>query len=162
MRIGANLPERLWPETIRAAAYIHNRTPLKKLGWITPFERVTGNRPNLSHLKAYGCKAYSLRKDLPRTYKLAERAFIGYLVGYDSTNIFRIWIPSQDKVIRTRDVTFDKNSFFDPLETNISKALGKEIIKTLNTPALPSIYGLMPQEEPESSTLNQHNQTTNQ
>ncbi|EKG09277.1 Integrase catalytic core [Macrophomina phaseolina MS6] len=126
MRIGANLPGRLWPETIRAAAYIHNRTPLKKLGWITPFEKVTGNKPNLSHLKAYGCKAYSLRKDLPRTYKLAERAFIGYLVGYDSTNIFRIWIPSQDKVIRTRDVTFNETSFYDPTETDIGKILGKE------------------------------------
>ncbi|EKG18601.1 Integrase catalytic core [Macrophomina phaseolina MS6] len=152
MRIGANLPERLRPETIRAAAYIHNRTPIKKLVWTTPFEKITGNKPNLSHLKAYGCKAYSLRKDLPRTHKLAERAFIGYLVGYDSTNIFCIWIPSQDKVIRTRDVTFDKTSFYDPTETNIGKILGKEVIETLNAPNLPSIYGLMPQEESESSS----------
>ena len=36
-----------------------------------------------------------------------------YLVGYDSTNIFRIWIPHQGKVISTRDVIFDENTFFD-------------------------------------------------
>ncbi|KAF4308842.1 Integrase catalytic core [Botryosphaeria dothidea] len=31
MRIGANLPKRLWPETVLAATYIHNRTPSKVL-----------------------------------------------------------------------------------------------------------------------------------
>ncbi|KAM4059763.1 reverse transcriptase (RNA-dependent DNA polymerase) [Hirsutella rhossiliensis] len=45
--------------------------------------------------------------------KLDPRAFVGYLVGYNSTNIFRIWIPLLRKVISTRDVIFDEFSFFD-------------------------------------------------
>src|SRR5437667_7736299 len=45
--------------------------------------------------------------------KLDPRAYIRYLVRYDSTNIFRIWIPHQGKVISTRDVLFDKHTFFN-------------------------------------------------
>jgi hypothetical protein len=48
---------------------------------------------------------------------------IGYLVGYDSSNIYRIWIPSQIRVIRTKDVTFDHNRFYDPVELDIGHLL---------------------------------------
>jgi len=44
----------------------------------------------------YGCKAYPLRQLIPRLQKLEPRAHIGYLIRYDSTNIFQIWIPSLD------------------------------------------------------------------
>ncbi|KAM4066309.1 hypothetical protein HRG_012086 [Hirsutella rhossiliensis] len=50
--------------------------------------------------------------------KLDPRAFVGYLVGYNSTNIFRIWIPLLRKVISTRDVIFDESSFFDGKRIN--------------------------------------------
>jgi len=52
-----------------------------------------------------------LKKNKKR--KLDPRAYIGYLVGYDSTNIFRIWIPHKGKVISTRGVLFDEHTFFD-------------------------------------------------
>jgi hypothetical protein len=45
--------------------------------------------------------------------KLNPRAHIGYLVGYDSTNIFRVWIPHKGIVISTRDVIFDESTFFE-------------------------------------------------
>lgn len=90
LRVGANLPDRLWPETVQAAVYIFNRTPSRRLGWRTPFELLHGKKPNVSHLRMYGCKAYALDKHIPRTEKLKERALVGYLVGYDSTNIYRI------------------------------------------------------------------------
>ena len=48
-----------------------------------------------------------------KEWKLNPRAHIGYLVRYDSTNIFRIWIPYKGKVISTRDVIFDEYTFFD-------------------------------------------------
>ena len=114
MRIGANLPTDLWPEAFMAAGYLNNRTPKRNLQWKTPFEALTGERPQLSHLHPFGCRAYPLNKHIPKTQKLDPRAFIGYLVGYDSTNIYRIWVPSKDKVVRTRDVLFDEEQFYDP------------------------------------------------
>jgi hypothetical protein len=40
-------------------------------------------------------------------------AWIGYLVGYQLTNIYRIWIPSRNKVICSCDVIFDEGTTFD-------------------------------------------------
>ena len=90
LRISAGLPHYLWVEAIHAACYLANRTPMAKHSWKTPFESVTDSKPYLSHLKVYGCKAYTLDHHISKKQKLEPRAHIGYLVGYDSTNIFRI------------------------------------------------------------------------
>ena len=74
---------------------------------------VTNKPLNLAYLKAYGCKAYVRINQLSKKQKLSERAHIGYLIGYDSSNIFRIWIPSINKIIRIRDVVFDEISFYN-------------------------------------------------
>ena len=112
MRIGANLPHHLWPETVSAAAYILNRTPTSRTG-TTPFEALYHSKPTLSHMKIYGCRAYPLIYNIPKLQKLEPRAHIGYLVGYSSRNIYRIWIPSKKQVIRIRDVTFDENTHYE-------------------------------------------------
>ncbi len=45
--------------------------------------------------------------------KLDSHVYIGYLVGYISTNIYKVWIPQKGKVLLTRDVIFDESVFFD-------------------------------------------------
>lgn len=57
-----------------------------------------------------------------RLRKLDPRAHIGYLVGYASTNIYRIWIPHKGVVISTRDVIFDETTFFDGKRTDRSNS----------------------------------------
>jgi hypothetical protein len=89
MRIAAKLPANMWPEIIKTAGYISNRTPVKKLGWKTPFEAVK-KKPRHIYLHVYGCKAYALIFYIPKKSKLNSKTHIGYLLGYDSTNIFRI------------------------------------------------------------------------
>jgi hypothetical protein len=129
IRIDANLPWELWPEIVRATVYLHNRTPNYANGWKSPYEVffttaalqdgiiTPPRKPNQSHLKVYGCKAFALTDDTlrgkSRLQRLDPRAWIGYLVGYRSSNIYRIWIPSMAKVISTRDVVFDEDSVFD-------------------------------------------------
>lgn len=129
-RITANLPHDLWREIISAAVYLKNRTPRDSNGWKTPYELFYLKQPYLSHLKAYGCRAYAMtsRAQLKRKKlrKLDPRAHIGYLVGYDSTNIFRVWVPHKGKVILTRDVIFDEDTFFD------GKCTEKELIDSID------------------------------
>ena len=48
--------------------------------------------------------------------KLVPKAYISYLVGYELTNIFRIWLLSQKRVISLRDVVFDSTRRYDPRE----------------------------------------------
>ena len=96
----AKMPEDLYPECYLAAAHLMNRTPNKALEWDSPLvklQKLTNPgqsvRYELAHLKVFGCKAYPLLKGAdapPKSNKLKPRAFVGYLVGYDSTNIFRI------------------------------------------------------------------------
>ena len=62
-----------------------------------------------------------------RLNKLDPRAYIGYLVGYDSTNIYKIWIPYKGIVISTRDIIFNKKTFFDGKRTDITKDLHAEL-----------------------------------
>ena len=90
------------------AAVLLNITPTAALDWITPFEAVFGYPPDCRHLLPFGCRAYALIKTLNRGEKMTSRAIIGYYIGFDSTNIYHIWIPSQQRVIRTRDAIFNQ------------------------------------------------------
>ncbi len=113
MRIAAHLPVNLWSEIVRAADYLNNRTPKRKLQWKTSFEALTDQKSRLSHLHSYESRAYALKNIIPKKEKLESRAFIDHLVSYDSINIYRIWILSRMRVVRTRNVTFDENRFYD-------------------------------------------------
>lgn len=70
---------------------------MEKHAFKTPYQVIFGQVPDLSHLHSYGCKTYPLIKHLPRKQKLAERAHIGNLVGYEARNIFRIWVPASER-----------------------------------------------------------------
>jgi hypothetical protein len=109
IRIRAKLSHNLWQETVNTAVYLYNRTLRYANNWQTLYKRFytylsqqegTGNtvrKPQLAHLKAYGCRAYAITKDAQlkrkRLLKLNPQAHIGYLVSYDFTNIYRIWVP---------------------------------------------------------------------
>ena len=114
MIIGASIPTTLWNEVISIAAYLLNRTPIRQQEWKTPFELLYNKPLLLAHIHTFGCRAYPLNHIIPKHQKLLPRAYLGYLMGYDSTNIYRIWIPSKNRVVRIRDITFDETLFCDP------------------------------------------------
>ncbi|EEA18571.1 hypothetical protein PMAA_008590 [Talaromyces marneffei ATCC 18224] len=51
-------------------------------------------------------------KNENRLQRFNPKAWIGYLVGYDSTNVYRIWNPSTGNIIRARDVIFNEDEGF--------------------------------------------------
>ncbi|QSS48815.1 hypothetical protein I7I53_08940 [Histoplasma capsulatum var. duboisii H88] len=131
LRIESLLPQSLFPEIAITAVYLLNRTSIKILEWKSPLRALEDylhiEHHSCAHLHAYGCRAYAkipneiLNRN--RSQKLNPRAHIEYLVGYDSTNIFQIWIPHLDRVIRARDVIFDENRKYNPDEPHIEKQL---------------------------------------
>lgn len=124
MRTAAKLPQGLANRIFTVAIYLHIRTPTYALDWATPYEifhttiakrdgaLIQLKLPKLAHIRAYGCKAFVLtleaQKKTERKQKLKPNAWIGFLVGYASTNIYRIWNPKTNKVILTRDVVFNE------------------------------------------------------
>ncbi|UYV62945.1 hypothetical protein LAZ67_2002573 [Cordylochernes scorpioides] len=114
--IDSQLPLRYWAETMSTFAYLKNRTPCKKLGWITPEERFSNRKPTVAHLKIFGCIAYYYVHKHKRG-KFQPTAKAGIFVGYSSTRkAWRLIDPENENVIETRDVKFLENK------------LGKEIL----------------------------------
>jgi len=104
------LPPSFWGEAINTANYIRNRCPSNSIGGQTPFEKWTGNIPNVSHFQEFGCKVYTLDKN-PNKKKLDSRSKRGIFVGYsDQSKAYRVWLPDERKIDITRDVRFIKTS----------------------------------------------------
>ena len=128
LRIHAGLPKNLANELVCTAAKLVNITPTKSIDWRTPQEMVTDIRPDLSRLRVIGSRGFVLNKHLPRGDKLEDRTFEGFLVGYDASNIFRVWLPNTNRVIRVRDVRFIDELYKDkpstiPTEPHIIEAV---------------------------------------
>ena len=60
MLFNAKLPKKYWAEAISTAAYIRNRLPTRSLEeGITSFEKWHGHKPNINHIRVFGCMAYA-------------------------------------------------------------------------------------------------------
>jgi len=54
----AKVNHRFWPEVIKTAAYLKNRTLANTLENKTPHEILTGKKPNISNLRLYGSRVF--------------------------------------------------------------------------------------------------------
>ena len=55
-----NLPKYFWGEAINIACYILNRVSIRPLFSKTPYELYKERKPNVSHLRSFGCKCFVL------------------------------------------------------------------------------------------------------
>jgi hypothetical protein len=135
LRILSGLPKELANELVVTAAMLLNITPTECLDWDMPYQRVFGRKRSVAHMAPIGCRAYVLNRKVKRGDKLESRTMIGYLVGYNSTNIFRIWIPSKDHVMQTRDVVFERQHLMkDNDEPEKLSEEAERLIKILDIP----------------------------
>ena len=92
----AKIPEKLWPEAIRHAVWLKNRTPTKAHKYkITPFEKVEGVTPALDRERIWGSRAFISLTEEERLAKRHSklhglRGLLGYFVGCESESIYRI------------------------------------------------------------------------
>lgn len=52
------LPLMLWGEAIRHSIYVLNRLPTRSVSGMTPYEAWCGNKPNIGHIRVFGCLAH--------------------------------------------------------------------------------------------------------
>ena len=110
----AELPNTYWVLAFDAAVYIRNRV------WSTgakgiPFELLTGVRPDLSHLRVFGCPAY-VHTPASQQRKLSEKAWQGVFVGYCTDSpAWKVYNPVTRRVLHSRDVVFDETFGRPPL-----------------------------------------------
>lgn len=108
----SNLPKKFWAEAIATAAYLRNRTTTSANDeLLTPFEKWYGYKPNISHLKVFGCTAYSHIPPAERK-KLDQKAKRMVFVGYSKNpKGYRLFDVTNERVITRRDVAFNEIDF---------------------------------------------------
>jgi hypothetical protein len=101
--------KRFWGEAINLSVYLKNRLAHKAVKNQTPYEAYYGKKPTIQHLQPFGRKCYvhiPIERRKSGT-KLHPRGLEGNFTGYtDSTHIFRIWIPSEQRIVLTRQLTW--------------------------------------------------------
>ena len=108
MLAGPGLPKRLWAEAMATACYLRNITPSVD-STKSPYEIWTGYRPNVGHLKVFGCVAY-VHIDSRKRDKLEQNAKKGIFVGYRrTTKQYRILNPKTGTIIESSHVIFKEN-----------------------------------------------------
>ncbi|KAJ2929484.1 hypothetical protein H1R20_g7604, partial [Candolleomyces eurysporus] len=104
--IQSKLPTFLWAEAIRFSVWLHNRQFTTSVPTLkTPFEIVTGKKPDLSTLHPWGAKV--LVKDL-KAGKLQSRVREGHYLGPDEEALgSRIYWEGKRTITVEREVFFD-------------------------------------------------------
>jgi hypothetical protein len=92
---------------------------------------VTSVRPDLSRLHVIRSRRFVLNKHLLRGDKLKDRTFEGFLLRYDALNIYQVWLPATNRVIRVRDVRFIDELYKDKPSTLPARP---HVIKTAHIP----------------------------
>src|SRR5258708_28741747 len=73
--------------------------------------------PDISHLRVLGCKVYmNIPKERRvKSAKLAPHAEEGYLVGFEGSKIYRVYLPGRaQKIVRTSHCVFDESEPENP------------------------------------------------
>lgn len=104
------VPNYLWVEFVRHSTYLINRIPTKALKDITPYESLRKRKPNIDHLRVFGCKAYA-KVDSATLKKLDDRSQTLVHLGIESVSkAYRLFNPTTKRVIVSRDVVFDEKA----------------------------------------------------
>jgi hypothetical protein len=105
-----DIPMHLWAEATKKIVYVQNRLSHSALGFKTPEEMFSGKKPEVSHLKIFGCPVFVHIPKEKRT-KLDPSRKNGIFVGYyEVSKAFKVYIPGYHHIEIIRDVTFDEDA----------------------------------------------------
>ena len=99
----ARLPVSFWGHALLSANYLLDVLPSKSVP-TTPYELWNGRKPNLEHLRVWGCPAHVLEKD---PTKLESRTEVCVFIGYPrGTKAYEFYSLRDQKVIVSTHATF--------------------------------------------------------
>lgn len=98
----------MWGEAIRHAVYLLNRVPTKAVKEATPYEAWTKDRPQVDHLRVFGCICY-MKLPSAHVKKLDNRSKCVVHLGREAgTKAYRVYDPETKAIHVSRDVIFDE------------------------------------------------------
>jgi hypothetical protein len=148
-----SMPHHYWAKAVATAVYIMNRTPTTTVHGMTPEEKYSGRKPDLSHLKVFRCIAYVHVLDDLRI-KLDSKAEKCVFIGY---SLEQKWYICYNPVTRemkvSRDVVFDEmNSWYANVKDSIGADAHKHVVAKNAGQQSQTLNG--PRESPSSGSTN--------
>jgi transposase InsO family protein len=148
--------ERFWSEAVNTACHAINRLYLHHLLKKTSYKLLTGNKPNVSYFRVFGCKCYILVKK-GRHSKFAPKVVEGFLLGYDvNTKAYRVFNKSSGLVEVSSDIVFDETNGSPREQVDLDDIDEDEVpTAAMRTMAIGDArpQELKEQDQPSSSTL---------
>ena len=112
MRHDACIPQSWWEFSFEHATHVYNRTPMRRLNWRTPYEVLNGSKPDISHLRVFGCGAYVFLPPEVRKNKLSPRSELMVYLGVGDGNHNHKFMRMPNNVIFTAaQALFDEHMF---------------------------------------------------
>lgn len=101
MLLDANLPKCFWAEACSTAVYLINHFPAKSLRGKIPYELWTKKKPDLSHIRIFGCKVLAhIPKEFRQKWdeKSRDCLFLRYL---DHSKGYRLFDTRTKKIFKS-------------------------------------------------------------
>lgn len=136
----AKLPNYFWGEAILHATHLINKLPTPVLNWKSPHEMLFDSKPDLSHLKVFGCLAFA-KNVSPHKQKLDPRATKCIYLGLSNHKKgFKVFDLQTKQLFSSRDVVFYEDVY--PFSTSTISSL--PLPSTSPQPSLPSACSAPP------------------
>lgn len=120
MLVDANLEDKYWGEAVMTAAYLQNRLPTKACD-VTPYELWNNKKPDVGHIKVFGCQVYTY---VPKEKRLKFdcRGQKGIFLGYnENSKTYRVLIINTGRIENSRSVVFLENNQSFGIPSNDSR-----------------------------------------
>ena len=150
--------ERYWAEAVATAAYLRNRVPTRSLKSTTPYEKWYDRKPNLSHVRVFGCMCYAYIPEVNKKGKLSNKAEKLRFIGYSSqTKGYRLIDESTSKVLVCRDVIFNESDFhYDSGKTEVTDGRSTTGHEQVMVPEDEESIELPNEPQPEKQVVQEH------
>ncbi|KAF7350699.1 Transcription factor [Mycena sanguinolenta] len=104
--LASELPKSFWGLAVMYVVWLQNRTPTKKTAPKSPYEIITGEKPDLSRARRFGCRVWVR---IHGGSKLDERGVEAKWVGpsMETPDSHKIYWASKGTITVERDVRFD-------------------------------------------------------
>ena len=105
----AKMPDLFWSDAMVAALFVECRTPREDRNWYSPFELLTGQKPDLSMLRVWGAPCVIHVPASKRT-GLEAAALAGRFIGYGTfLREYCVYVEETNRVYRRQSVYFDED-----------------------------------------------------
>jgi hypothetical protein len=109
------LGEELWAKAMVTANYIRNRLP-SRVHRKTPWDKFFGEKPNVSHMRVFGGRAYMHipKENRKKMQSVSERGvFVGYEPDYKA---YRVLQERDGRILVSRDIIVNEKPAFGTIE----------------------------------------------